>query len=125
MTEKTTEVIVRGMKAEWFMTHFKDMKVYFGYGSDPRGIPAYDADFIGFYLEAPDSAITHIGIVNKISRTDKGVTFYLKAIIKLDRPVKVKSHAIRKQEYWSMADLGIEKVCLLFNNFSTVGGSKK
>ena len=123
MAEKTTDVIVRGMKAEWFMTHFKDMKVYFGYGSDPRGIPAYDADFIGFYLEAPDSAITHIGIVKKISRSTKGVTFHLKAIIKLDKPVKVESHAIRKQEYWPLKELGIEKVCLLFNDFSKVGSS--
>ncbi len=36
------------MKEEWFMDHFKDMAVYFG--GDPRGIPARDAQYIGFYF---------------------------------------------------------------------------
>ena len=120
MAEKTHEVIVRGMTSEWFISHFKEMEVYFG--GDPRGVPAYDADFIGFYLEAPDSAITHIGIVEKIERDSSGVTFFLKAIIKLDNPVEVEDHAIRKQEYWELEDLGIEKLGIIFNNFSKVGG---
>ncbi len=63
-------VIVRGMKKEWFIDHFKEMEVYFG--GDPRGVPTQDAQYIGFYLEAPDSAITHIGIVNSIERDEDG-----------------------------------------------------
>lgn len=115
MAFKKNTVIVRGMKQEWFINHFKDMEVYFG--GDPRGIPAYDADFVGFYLEAPDSAITHIGIVSEIERYEGGATFYLKAIIKLDAPIRVDDHAIRKQEYWSLKQLGIDNIVLGINSF--------
>jgi len=122
MAEKKKQcAIVRGMTKDWFMNHFKDMEVYFG--GDPRGVPAYDADFIGFYLEAPDSAITHIGVVDKIVREKGRAVFYLKAIIKLDEPKKVPDHAIRKQEYKSLEYLGIAKLALVFNDFSRVGGS--
>jgi len=113
-------VIVRGMKQEWFMDHFKDMAVYFG--GDPRGVPSKDADYIGFYLEAPISAITHIGIVESIERGENSADFYLKAVIKLDEPIKtVDEHAIRKQEYWTLEQLGIKQVSLIFNNFTKNG----
>lgn len=102
------KVIVRGMTREWFMDHFKDMKVYFG--GDPRGIPAEDCRYVGFYLEAPDSAITHIGIVDHIELDDEGKTYHLSAIIKLIDPIKVEDHAIRKHEYWKLEDLGIANV---------------
>ena len=115
MPFKKNTVIVRGMKEEWFINHFKDMEVYFG--GDPRGIPAYDADYIGFYLEAPVSAITHIGIVSRIDRYNGGATFYLKAIIQLDEKVSVEDHAIRKQEYWSLKSLGINNIILGINSF--------
>lgn len=110
------EVIVRGMKSNWFLEHFKNMAVYFG--GDPKGIPAYDSDYVGFYLEAPDSAITHIGVVESIDRSNSAeVIFKLKAVIKLDDPIKVQDHAIRKQEYWTFKELGIENIGLIFNNF--------
>jgi hypothetical protein len=115
MSFKENTVIVRGMKQEWFINHFKDMEIYFG--GDPRGIPAYDTDYIGFYLEAPDSAITHIGIVSDIDRYKNGATFYLKAIIKLDEPIKVDDHAIRKQEYWTLKELGINNIVISINSF--------
>jgi hypothetical protein len=117
--KKLNTVIVRGMTHEWFIDHFKDMQVYFG--GDSRAIPAYDADFIGFYLEAPDSAITHIGLVKSIKRSKKGATFYLKAVIQLDKPISISDHAIRKQEYWTFDQLGINKIALIFNDFSIVG----
>jgi len=121
MTEKIAQVaIVRGMTANWLMDHFKDMKVYFG---GKYGIPVNDSDYIGFYLEAPVSAITHIGIVEDIDRQPDEVTFHLKAVIKLDKPVKVSDHAIRKQEYWPLEKLGISKLALIINDFSKVGGS--
>lgn len=113
----SSRVIVRGMTQEWFMDHFKDMTVYFG--GDPRGVPAKDADFVGFYLEAPVSAITHLGIVEKIERKKNSATFYLKAIIKLDSPVKtIDEHAIRKQEYWTLTELGIKQIGIIFNGFA-------
>lgn len=113
-------VIVRGMKEEWFMEHFKNMEVYFG--GDPKAIPKKDADYIGFYLESPISAITHLGLVNKIERYDDGATFYLKAIIKLDDPIKtVDKHAIRKQEYWKLEDLGIHNFVFSINDFFLIG----
>lgn len=120
--EKTHKVIVRGMTKEWFMDHFKDMAVYFG--GDPKAIPAYDSDFIGFYLEAPDSAITHVGIVDRVVRNADGATFHLKAVIKLDKHVKVANHGIRKQEYWELSKLGINKIGLIVNNFFKIGGTK-
>jgi len=106
------------MKKEWFMDHFKEMAVYFG--GDPKAVPARDANYIGFYLEAPESAITHIGVVESIERTEQGATFYLKAIIKLDKPVTT-DHGIRKQEYWTLASLGVKQVALVFNKFTAVG----
>jgi hypothetical protein len=121
MAEKRPQVaIVRGMTTEWFLTHFKDMKVPFG---GKYAIPASDSDYIGFYLEAPISAITHIGVVESIDRQPEETTFYLKAVIKLDEPVKVEDHAIRKQEYWTLEELGIRKLALVFNEFAKVGGS--
>ena len=108
------------MKNEWFMNHFKDMEVYFG--GDSRAIPAYDSDFIGFYLEAPRSAITHIGIVEEIIPSQTGTTYKLKAIIKLDEDIKVPDHAIRKQEYWTLKELNISKLAIVFNELSRVGG---
>ena len=118
---KTDQVIVRGMTKEWFLDHFKDMAVYFG--GDRRAIPKYDSDFIGFYLEAPDSAITHIGIVDRVDRDAKEATFHLKAVIKLDNPVKV-THGIRKHEYWKLSKLGINKIGLIANDFFKIGGTK-
>jgi hypothetical protein len=113
-------VIVRGMKEEWFMDHFKDMSVYFG--GDPRGVPARDANYIGFYLEAPISAITHLGIVESIERPEGSAVFHLKAVIKLDHPVRTDDdHAIRKQEYWTLSELGIKQVAMIFNDFVRVG----
>ncbi|MEZ5358836.1 MAG: hypothetical protein R3F48_08385 [Candidatus Zixiibacteriota bacterium] len=121
MVEKVKQTaIVRGMTKDWFNDHFKDMKVYF---SGKTATPQKDADYIGFYLEAPDSAITHLGVVENIDRQPELVTFYLKAIIRLDKPVKVEDHAIRKQEYWSLEELGIHKLALIINQFSIVGGS--
>jgi len=116
----SSTVIVRGMTKEWFMDHFKEMAVYFG--GDPRGVPSRDAQYVGFYLEAPVSAITHVGIVESIDRTNEGATFYLKAIIKLDSPIKTTDeHAIRKQEYWTLKELGINQIGLIINNFAIAG----
>lgn len=113
-------VIVRGMKKKWFGDHFQDMNVYFG--GDPRAIPARDAKFIGFYLETPVSAITHIGIVKSIHRDETGARFELKAIIKLNSPITtLDHHAIRKQEYWTLKDLNIDQISLVCNDFSIAG----
>ena len=124
MTNKRKQTaIVRGMTKDWFDDHFRDMKVYFG---GKYAVPVDDSDYIGFYLEAPDSAITHVGIVEHIDRPPEGgATFHLKAIIKLDAPVRVEGHAIRKQEYWDIEKLGINKLALVFNEFSRVGGSNE
>jgi hypothetical protein len=119
MAREKREVIVRGMTAKWFGDHFQDMKVYF---SGLRAVPQYDSDFIGFYLEAPTSAITHIGVVDFIDRQPNETTFHLRAVIKLKDPVPV-DHGIRKQEYWTFKELGIEKVVLLINNSSRVGSA--
>lgn len=119
MGREKRQVIVRGMTAQWFGDHFQDMKVYFG---GLRAVPQYDSDFIGFYLEAPVSAITHVGVVESIDRQPGEATFHLRAVIKLEKPIPV-DHGIRKQEYWTFSELGIEKVALLINDFSRVGSA--
>jgi hypothetical protein len=115
-------VIVRGFNSEWLTENFREMEVYF---SGRSAVPVEDADFIGFYIEAPVSAITHLGVVNAILRDPAGnaATFFLKAIIKLDEPIRVADHphGIRKHEYWTLAKLGIQHVLLEINNFRKVG----
>ena len=61
------------------------------------------------YLEAPDSAITHIGIVDRIVRYDSGADYYLKALIKLKIPIN-PGHAIRKHENWTLSELRLDRV---------------
>jgi hypothetical protein len=114
-------VIVRGINSDYFQDNFIDMVVYFGGAA--VGVPAQDAKYIGFYVEAPYSAITHIGIVDKIENTkDGGKNFYLKGIIKLDKPVPTSDgHAIRKHEYWTLKDLGINRLALIFNKLVVFG----
>ncbi len=118
MATNKSQVIVRGFTAHWLKDNFRDMKIYFG--GNRTAVPKQNADFIGFYLEAPDSAITHLGIVDQIEEYDSGKTFHLKAIIKLDEPIKVQGYAIRKHEYWSLEQLGVKQLSLVFNDFTKV-----
>ena len=64
--------------------------------------------YVGLYLEAPIFAITHIGIVEHIEPYDGGVDYYLKALIKLEKPIK-PGHAIRKHENWKVSDFGLNQ----------------
>lgn len=63
---------------------------------------------MGLYLEAPISAITHIGIVERIERYDNGADFYLKAIIKLKIKIDL-GHPIRKHENWDLSAFGLTR----------------
>jgi len=106
--ENEDMVIVRGINSDWFEDNFKDMEVYFG--GNNIAVPIHDAYYIGFYLEKPKSAITHIGIVKDIKRTDdsqgKSAIAYLSAIIELPQKITTHdSHAIRKHEYWKLSEL--------------------
>jgi len=111
--ENCNKVIVRGINSSWFADNFKDMKVYFS-GSN-KAVPLYDTYYLGFYLEQPDSAITHIGIIKNIERTvdgsgNKTAIAYLSAIIKLPTPIKTDdAHPIRKHEYWSLDKFGLSQ----------------
>lgn len=108
-------VLVRGINAEHFIDNFKELCI--GFGGSPQAIPKEDAYYVGLYLEAPISAITHIGIVDRINRFDDGgVDFYLKAIIKLSNPVK-PGHAIRKHENWTLSQFGLDQTQM--NNLRT------
>jgi hypothetical protein len=100
-------VIVRGINSEWFKENFS--KFWIGFAGLPQAIPKEDAYYVGLYLEAPTSAITHIGIVERIDRYDGGADFYLKALIKLKDPVN-PGHAIRKHENWTLSQLGLTKI---------------
>ena len=98
-------VIVRGINSEWFKENFSQF--WIGFGGSPQAVPKEDAYYVGLYLEAPVSAISHIGIVDHIDRYDTGADFYLKSIIKLSKPVN-PGHAIRKHENWTLKDLGVD-----------------
>ena len=97
-------VLVRGINSEWFKENFSQL--WIGFGGAPNAIPKEDAYYVGLYLEAPASAITHLGIVDRIVPYDGGVDYYLKALIKLPDPIK-PGHAIRKHENWTLADFGL------------------
>ena len=97
-------VLVRGINSDWFEKNFTEFWV--GFGGSPQAIPKEDAFYVGLYLEAPISAITHIGIVESIDRYDDGADFYLKAIIKLNNPIN-PGHAIRKHENWNLSQFGL------------------
>src|ERR1035437_938607 len=102
-------VIVRGINSDWLETNFSEMRI--GFNCAPRGIPAQDAFYIGLYIGAPVSAITHIGIVDRIDRNNEDeldVYFYLKAIIKLKEP-KLTDHQIRSHVYLHLSDFGMNE----------------
>lgn len=97
-------VIVRGINSEWLKENFSEL--WIGFGDSPQAIPKEDAYYVGLYLEAPVSAISHIGIVESIERYEGGAHFYLKAIIKLRNEIN-PGHAIRKHENWTLSQLGL------------------
>lgn len=99
-------VIVRGINDDWFTKNFSQMWV--GFGGTAQATPKQDAYYVGLYLKAPVSAITHLGIVDKIDRYQDGADFYLKAIIKLKNPID-PGHAIRKHENWNLSQFGLTK----------------
>lgn len=97
-------VLVRGINSEWFKENFSQL--WIGFGGAPQAVPKEDAYYVGLYMEAPISAITHIGIVDRIEKYDNGADYYLKSIIKLNNPID-PGHAIRKHENWKLSDLGL------------------
>lgn len=99
-------VLVRGINSNWFKENFSQL--WIGFGGAPQANPKEDAYYVGLYMEAPVSAITHIGIVDYIERYENGADFYLKAIIKLEKSID-PGHAIRKHENWSLAQLGLNR----------------
>jgi len=99
-------VLVRGINSEWLKENFSQL--WIGFGGSPQATPKEDSFYVGLYIEAPVSAITHIGIVDRIDRDDNGVNFYLKAIIKLTNQVN-PGHAIRKHENWTLSQLGLSQ----------------
>ena len=100
-------VLVRGINSDWLAQNFSQF--WIGFGGSAQATPKEDAFYVGLYLEAPISAITHIGIVDKIQRYENGADFYLKALIKLQTPY-VPGHAIRKHENWTLSDFGLNRV---------------
>ncbi len=108
-----TLVIVRGINQEWIAENFTEM--WIGFGGSPVGVPVQDAKYVGLYLGAPVSKITHIGIVDRIEPDNGGKSYYLKVIIKLDKENQVDpGHAIRKHEYWHLKDFGLSELALLY-----------
>ena len=69
--EDDTLVIVRGINDDFFKENFGNLCISFG--GDSRAVPVKDAYYVGLYLGAPDSAITHIGIVEKIRSEERRV----------------------------------------------------
>ena len=97
-------VLVRGINSEFFKENFSQL--WIGFGGTPQATPKEDAYYVGLYMESPISAITHIGVVERIDRFDNGADFYLKAIIKLHKSIN-PGHAIRKHENWNLSQFGL------------------
>lgn len=102
-------VIVRGINDDFFKENFESLCI--GFGGSPQAVPVEDAYYVGLYLGAPTSSISHIGIVSEIDRYEGGADFYLKAIIKLDKPIET-DHPIRKHEYWHLSDFKLDKALM-------------
>ncbi|MDD2636062.1 MAG: hypothetical protein PHW82_11250 [Bacteroidales bacterium] len=100
-------VIVRGINDDWFAENFSKLVIYFG--GAPQAVPAEDAYYVGLYLEAPISKISHIGIVESIERGKDWANFNLKCIIKLDNQID-PGHPIRKHENWTLQRLKLNTV---------------
>lgn len=97
-------VLVRGINSEFFKENFSQL--WIGFGGSPQATPKEDAYYVGLYMESPISAITHIGVVERIDRYENGADFYLKAIIKLNNTIN-PGHAIRKHENWSLSQFNL------------------
>ena len=103
-------VLVRGINSDWLNKNFSKLWIGFGTsdGNVPQTVPKEDANYVGLYLGAPISAITHIGIVDHIDDNGGELDYYLKAIIKLKTPID-PGHPIRKHENKTLADFGLTR----------------
>lgn len=100
-----TLVIVRGVNDDFFKENFSQL--CFIFGGSAQSTPIKDAYYVGIYLGAPISAITHIGIVDTIDRSDSVyVKFHLRALISLRKTV-IPNHQIRIHQYWSLSDFNL------------------
>ena len=108
-------VIVRGVRHEEWHMHVARMQVYFGGRTQaPSAKPTRDARYIVFYQGAPESAITHLGIVNRIERhvdVLNSDVFHLASLIALDPPIPC-GHPISNFLYTTLDELGISRVRL-------------
>lgn len=104
--EDPTLVIVRGINHESFRDNLGHFCISFG--GIPQAIPKNNAYYVGLYLDTPNSAITHIGIVEYIERGKDYADFHLKSLIKLNSP-KGEGKGIRKHEYWHLKDFDIKQ----------------
>ena len=107
MNVKNPDLVhIRGIYSDWFKENFSQL--WIGFGGSPQTTPKEDAYYVRLYMEAPTSAIMHIGIVDYIERYENGADFYSKAIIKLKNPVN-PGHAIIKHENLTLSQLGLNQ----------------
>ncbi len=108
-------VIVRGVRHDDWQTHVAQMRVYFGGRTQaPSAKPTRDASYVAFYQGAPESAITHLGVVKAIERDADILNsdiFHLSALIALDPPIPC-GHPISNFLYTTLDELGIDAVRL-------------
>lgn len=108
-------VIVRSVSPDEWHGDSPGMVVYFGGRTQaPTAKPMRDARYVAFYRGAPESAITHLGIVRRIERSAdllKSDMFRLKCLIALDPPIPC-GHAIANFLYSTLDELGISRVRL-------------
>jgi len=108
-------VIVRSITHDEWQGHLSSLEVYFGGRTQAASAkPARNAKYVAFYRGAPGSAITHLGLVDRIERSAdllKSDVFHLKCLIKLDPPIPC-GHPIGNFLYTTLEELGISRVRL-------------
>ena len=108
-------VIVRGINQGEWSSQLSEMLVYFGGRTQAASAkPTRDAKYLAFYRGAPDSAITHLGLVSRIERKAdllQSDVFHLRCLIALDPPIPC-GHPVSNFLYATLDELGISRVRL-------------
>lgn len=99
--------VISDMTEERFMDLLTRMEVYF---NGKHIMPARDSDFMGYYLEASDSTVTHIGVEESVMEERSRKINHLKVATKIDQPEEVDGPTIGKRSFGAEIALRVQPV---------------